>query len=129
MRDRTSPHSEGSAHAVDDFLWHHVVRLLEAGEEGVGMSVYDREALKLDLKRLVTTECEKDVDLAEIDDDAFLIGGPLELDSLDALQICMEVKNRYGVRIEGGPEARRALQSINALADTILGFQPEPPGA
>lgn len=93
------------------------------------MSVYDREALKLDLKRLVTTECEKDVDLAEIDDDAFLIGGPLELDSLDALQICMEVKNRYGVRIEGGPEARRALQSINALADTILGFQPEPPGA
>jgi len=93
------------------------------------MPVYDREALKLDLKRLVTTECEKDVDVAEIDDDAFLIGGPLELDSLDALQICMEVKNRYGVRIEGGPEARRALQSINALADTILGFAPEPPGA
>lgn len=93
------------------------------------MPVYDREALKLDLKRLVTTECEKDVDVAEIDDDEFLIGGPLELDSLDALQICMEVKSRYGVRIEGGPEARRALQSINALADTILGIAPEPPGA
>ena len=93
------------------------------------MPAYDRETLKLDLKRLVTTECEKDVDVAAIDDDEFLIGGPLELDSLDALQICMEVKNRYGVRIEGGPEARRALQSINALADTILGFEPDRPSS
>jgi len=91
------------------------------------MPGYDRETLKLDLKRLITTECEKDVDLADIGDDEFLIGGPLELDSLDALQICMEVKNRYGVRIEGGPDARRALQSINALADTILSFEPELP--
>ena len=87
------------------------------------MPVFDRETLKADLKRLVVTECEKDVALDEIGDDEFLIGGPLELDSLDALQICMEVKERYGVRIEGGPEARRALQSINTLADTILGYE------
>ena len=93
------------------------------------MLVLDRESLKLDLKRLITTECDKNVDLAEIDDDEFLIGGPLELDSLDALQICMEVKNRYGVRIEGGPEARRALQSINALADTILSAEPDRPAS
>jgi acyl carrier protein len=91
------------------------------------MLVLDRESLKQDLKRLITTECDKNVDIAEISDDEFLIGGPLELDSLDALQICMEVKNRYGVRIEGGPEARRALQSINALADTILSAEPDRP--
>jgi acyl carrier protein len=93
------------------------------------MVVLDRESLKQDLKQLVTTECDKNVDIAEISDDEFLIGGPLELDSLDALQICMEVKNRYGVRIEGGPEARRALQSINALADTILSAEPGPPAS
>jgi acyl carrier protein len=91
------------------------------------MIVLDRESLKQDLKRLVTTECDKNVDVAAIGDDEFLIGGPLELDSLDALQICMEVKHRYGVRIEGGPEARRALQSINALADTILNAGPDRP--
>ena len=39
----------------------------------------------------------------------------------------MEVKNRCGVRIEGGPEARRALQSINTLADTILTAEPDRP--
>jgi acyl carrier protein len=93
------------------------------------MLVLDRESLKEDLKRLITTECDKNVDIAEITDDEFLIGGPLELDSLDALQICMEVKNRYGVRIEGGPEARRALQSINALADTILSAEPDRPAS
>ena len=91
------------------------------------MAALDRERLKLDLKKLVIVECDKDVDLNDIRDDEFLIGGPLALDSLDALQICMEVKNRYGVRIEGGPDARRALQSINALADTILGSRQDPP--
>lgn len=87
------------------------------------MAALDRERLKADLKRLVTVECDKDVDVAAIGDDDLLVGGALQLDSLDALQICMEVKNRYGVRIEGGVEARRALQSINALADTILGYR------
>jgi acyl carrier protein len=91
------------------------------------MVVLDRESLKQDLKLLVTTECDKNVDIAAISDDEFLIGGPLELDSLDALQICMEVKTRYGVRIEGGPDARRALQSINTLADTILTAEPDRP--
>jgi acyl carrier protein len=91
------------------------------------MPVPDRETLKLELKQMVTTECEKDVPIAEIGDEELLIGGPLGLDSLDALQICMEIKNRYGVRIEGGPEARRALQSINTLADTILVSEPDCP--
>lgn len=91
------------------------------------MAVDDRETLKKDLKRLVTTECDKDVDLADIGDDEVLIGGPLALDSLDALQICVEVKMRYGVRIEGSLEARRALQSINSLADTILNAEPDSP--
>ena len=91
------------------------------------MTADDRERLKQDLKRMVTVECDKDVDLADIGDDEELIGGPLALDSLDALQICMEVKTRYGVRIEGSSEARRALQSINALADTILNAEPDYP--
>jgi acyl carrier protein len=85
------------------------------------MAVPDRETLKAELKRLVATECEKD---GELGDDDVLIGGPLELDSLDALQLCMEVQQRYGVRIEGGPEARRALASINTLADAILESEP-----
>jgi acyl carrier protein len=75
--------------------------------------------LKRALKLMIVTECDKDVAPDSIGDDELLIGGPLELDSLDALQICLAVKDRYDVRIENGPEARRALASVNALAATI----------
>jgi acyl carrier protein len=84
----------------------------------------ERAALIEALKEMVIKECDKDVEPAAIGTDEQLIGGPLALDSLDALQICMAVKNLYGVRIEGGPSARRALQSIGTLADTIIAEQP-----
>lgn len=83
----------------------------------------DLANLKTDLKKLIVVECDKDIEPDSIEDDAILIGGDLELDSLDALQISMAIKHRYGVSIEGGPEARRALKSVNTLADTILNFQ------
>lgn len=78
------------------------------------------ESLKQALKALVVKECDKDVAPDSIGDDELLIGGPLELDSLDALQICLAVKDRWDVRIEGGPESRKALASVTALAQTII---------
>lgn len=82
----------------------------------------DREQLKLELKQLVIRECEKDVAPEQIADDGILIGseGSLALDSLDALQIALAVKQRYGKRIDGNNQTRAALTSINTLADFIL---------
>lgn len=76
--------------------------------------------LKQALKEMIIDECDKDINTSDISDDEQLIGGKLDLDSLDALQICMAVKAAYGVRIEGGPEARKSLASINSLCHTIL---------
>ena len=80
----------------------------------------ERDALLEALKVMVIDECDKDISSDQIDNDEILIGGPLDLDSLDALQICMAVKSQYGIRIEGGPQARATLQSISTLADTII---------
>ena len=81
----------------------------------------DAAELKHALKAMIVKECDKDVDPSTITDEEQLIGGgPLGLDSLDALQICMAVQERYGVRIEDGPQARKALRNIDALAQTIL---------
>ena len=81
----------------------------------------DVDALKQALKEMIVKECDKDVDPATIANDEQLIGGgPLALVSLDALQICMAVQERYGVRIEDGPKARKALRNIDSLAETIL---------
>lgn len=84
------------------------------------MSQLELETLKPELKALIVKECDKDVDPASIGDDVQLIGGALELDSLDALQISLAVKDRYNVRIEGGNEGRSALATVNSLAQFII---------
>jgi len=79
------------------------------------------EALKIALKKMIIEECDKDIEVENISDDEQLIGGgDLDLDSLDALQISMCVQKQYGVRIENGPAARKALRSVSSLAKTIL---------
>jgi len=74
--------------------------------------------LKLELKRLIVEECDRDIDPASLADDAPLFGpeSPLDLDSLDGLQISMALQQRYGVRIADPKELRRVLTSINDLA-------------
>ena len=83
-----------------------------------------RNELKSALNTMIITECDKadDYTTADIPDELPLIGSdsPLGLDSLDALQISLAVKKRYGVRIEGAVDGRKALASIDALADYIL---------
>lgn len=90
------------------------------------MSDLDSQTLKAELKAMIVKECDKDCAPESITDDERLIGGRLELDSLDALQISMAVKDRYGVRIEGGPDSRKALATINALAEFIVAERRQP---
>ena len=91
------------------------------------MSQLDLETLKPALKAMIVKECDKDIDPASIDDNAQLIGGALELDSLDALQISLAVKDRYDVRIEGGNEGRQALATVNTLAQFIIDANTDKP--
>lgn len=81
-----------------------------------------REDLLKELQQLIADECERDVAPESIDLDAPLIGSdsPLDLDSLDALQIAVAVGKRYGRPIRGSKESRAILRSVNTLADFIL---------
>jgi acyl carrier protein len=83
----------------------------------------DRDALKKELKKLIVTECQKDLPPEELSDSELLMGSTarLELDSLDALQISLAVQQKYGKRIEGNNETRNALTSVDTLTDFILG--------
>jgi len=84
------------------------------------MTALNKSELLPALKALIVEECDKDFAPESIDENERLIGGRLELDSLDALQISMAVKDRYGVRIEGGPDTRKAFETLHALADFII---------
>jgi acyl carrier protein len=56
---------------------------------------------------------------AEIADDVPLFGEGLGLDSIDALELVLEIERTFGVAIGDEHTAKRALQSVNALATFI----------
>ncbi len=77
--------------------------------------------LRLALKTLIVEACDKDCDPASITDDEILFGpeAPLQLDSLDALQVSMAIKKTYGLRLPDSKETRRILSSVASMAEHL----------
>ena len=78
-------------------------------------------ALCLELKTLIVEACDKECDPASISDDELLFGpeASLQLDSLDALQVSMAIKKKYGLRLPDSKETRRILSSIANMAEHL----------
>ena len=78
-------------------------------------------SLKEELKEMIVRECDKDIEPSSIKDDDIIFdpAHPLELDSLDSLQISMALQNDYNIRLTDPKEARRVMESINTLATYI----------
>jgi acyl carrier protein len=76
---------------------------------------------KTALKMLIIEACDKDVLPEDIGDTDSMFGdnSVLALDSMDALQLSMEIQRVYGVVLADSKELRRVFTSINALADHI----------
>jgi len=59
----------------------------------------------------------EDVKPADIDPEAPLFGEGLGLDSIDALELALEISRRYGVQLRADDEEnRRIFSSLRALA-------------
>jgi acyl carrier protein len=72
------------------------------------------ETLKLD-----------DVRPQDIPDDEPLFGSPrFGLDSIDALELVVQLEKEYGVKISSSEESRKALASVGALAAFIRAAHP-----
>ena len=72
--------------------------------------------LKDKLKQMIIEELQlEDITSDDIDDDAPLFGEGLELDSLDAVELVVQLQVYFGVEIKNIDEGRPALQSINTL--------------
>ena len=60
------------------------------------------------------------VDPGEIDPDTALFGSGLGLDSIDALELALEISKRYGVQIKAEDEDnKRIFASLRALTDYV----------
>ncbi len=87
------------------------------------LNVSSREELIFKLKELVIRACDvKDVKAEDVPTDVPFIGGagPLKLDSLDAMEIAMELRFQFGVELKNASTAAKAMQSFDTLADFVI---------
>ncbi len=60
-----------------------------------------------------------DMTPADLRDDQPLIGGELEIDSIDVLQLVLEIERHFGIKLVQGNFDQKCLSSINSLAAII----------
>jgi len=75
------------------------------------------------IKELIVEACMlDDINPDEIESEMPIFGKGLELDSIDAIEISMAIKKRFGVDIEGSDEEKRSIFSCVAkLAEYVDG--------
>jgi acyl carrier protein len=76
-----------------------------------------------ELAELIVTALNLEgVDPAGIDPDAGLFGTGLGLDSIDALELALEISKRYGVQLKADDEDnKRIFASLRSLTDYVQG--------
>jgi len=78
------------------------------------------EDIKQQLKPLILKSLRiTDMSPAELRDDQKLMGGELEIDSIDVLQLVLEIEKHFGIKLVTGKFDQEAWTDINSLAATI----------
>ena len=82
------------------------------------------DALKAEVKQLLVANLMLQVTEDQIGDDTPLFGpGSLGLDSVDALQIVVALDKQYGLKLPDPAAAKRALESVSAIASAVRKHQ------
>jgi acyl carrier protein len=61
----------------------------------------------------------KDRTAADLSDDQQLLGGDLEIDSIDILQLILEIERRFGIKLVDGELDESDWRSIKTLAAAV----------
>ena len=82
----------------------------------------DTQALRQELKEFIVRRLRLErTDPGSIGDDASLVGGGLDLDSIDLLELIVGLEKEYGLKIADAAEGKRVLTSVKSLADFVAG--------
>ncbi len=68
---------------------------------------------------IVQTLRLEDITPEQIKDDEPLIGAGLALDSIDALELVVQLEKEFGIKISSSEESKQALASVSSLAAFI----------
>src|SRR5687768_6611555 len=79
------------------------------------------DTLRLEIKELIVASLRLTMSPAEIDDDVPLFGEGLGLDSVDALELVLELERHFSVAISDEEVGNRVLRSVSSIAEFIEG--------
>jgi len=78
------------------------------------------DTLKEDIKQAIVRSLRLPITAAEIGDDTPLFGEGLGLDSIDVLELVLELERSFGVLIGDEKTGIEVLRSVNTIATFIL---------
>jgi acyl carrier protein len=80
----------------------------------------DMENITQQLKEIMIAGLRiKDRTAADLSDDQQLLGGDLEIDSIDILQLILEIERRFGIKLVDGELDESAWRNIGTLAAAV----------
>lgn len=88
-----------------------------------------RQELSLRVRRLLVEDLHVPRELDEIDPDTPLFGVGLTLDSIDAVDLLVQLEVKFGLNIPSDAEGRAALRSVNCIVDLLLAREDAERGA
>ena len=75
--------------------------------------------LKEEIKRAIVRSLRLPMAPEDIEDDISLFGEGLGLDSIDVLELVLEIERTFGVSITDEQTGAKVLRSVNSIADYI----------
>jgi acyl carrier protein len=77
------------------------------------------DALKTEIKQAIVRALKLPVKPEEIDDAAPLFGAGLGLDSIDALELVLELERSFGVVVSDEQTGGKVLRSVDSIAEFV----------
>jgi acyl carrier protein len=76
--------------------------------------------LEFKIKQLIVKTLDlKDIKPEDISDDQPLMDSDLGLDSIDALELVVQIEKSFGIKLQNSEAAKAALKSVRSMADQI----------
>ncbi|MEO8483485.1 MAG: phosphopantetheine-binding protein [Acidobacteriota bacterium] len=76
--------------------------------------------LKMKIKEVIVKSLRLEMPPAEIADNVALFGEGLGLDSIDALELVLEIERTFGTAITDDQIGNRVLRSVDSIAEFIV---------
>ena len=78
------------------------------------------ESTKQQLKAVIVKSLRlTDHNIADLRDDQALMGGDLEIDSIDTMQLILEIERHFGIKLISGKFDPAVWKDVNSLAAAV----------